>query len=290
MNDFQYGYPEEINSNWQPILSNTYVFTGHLLKSAWCLMRAYLIESKKEYIDFSTTILDEVLVQGYDSVYGGYYKEYNGATGQRYDTNKEWWELEQMFTSSIMNYYISGNETYLKAADQTLDFYMKYFIDHTYGEVYQTTNQTGTPTTTSKASYWKVGYHSIELGYYVYLYGNLYLHKKPVTLYYDIQQVNSIRELKLYPLAIEDNKLKISDVQLNGQSYTNFSSSTRKLNIPSGIGGIFKVTFENTSSTRRYCFVFRCADEFRLVSELPESFQSFYSNQLSTFNKQPCII
>lgn len=71
MNDFQYGYPEEINSNWQPILSNTYVFTGHLLKSAWCLMRAYLIESKKEYIDFSTTILDEVLVQGYDSVYGG---------------------------------------------------------------------------------------------------------------------------------------------------------------------------------------------------------------------------
>lgn len=94
MNDFQYGYPEEINSNWQPILSNTYVFTGHLLKSAWCLMRAYLIESKKEYIDFSTTILDEVLVQGYDSVYGGYYKEYNGATGQRYDTNKEWWELE----------------------------------------------------------------------------------------------------------------------------------------------------------------------------------------------------
>lgn len=171
-----------------------------------------------------------------------------------------------------MNYYISGNETYLKAADQTLDFYMKYFIDHTYGEVYQTTNQTGTPTTTTKASYWKAGYHSIELGYYVYLYGNLYLHKKPVTLYYDIQQVDSIRELKLYPLAIEDNKLKISDVQLNGQSYTNFSSSTRKLNIPSGIGGIFKVTFENTSSTGGIVSSLDVPTNFALYQNYPNPF------------------
>ena len=37
-------------------------------------------------------------------------------------------------------------------------------------EVYQTTSRTGTPIGTSKASYWKAGYHSIELGYYIYLY------------------------------------------------------------------------------------------------------------------------
>lgn len=249
MDDFQYGYPEEFDSDWNPVLSNTYVFTGHLLKSAWCLTRAYLLEPKKEYLDFSTTILEEVLAKGYDSQYGGCYKEYNGQTGQRYDSNKEWWELEQMFTSSIMNYYISKNENYLKAADETLDFYLKYFVDHTYGEVYQTTNRTGTPTTYSKASYWKAGYHSIELGYYVYLYGNLYIYNKPVDLYYYIQPADSNREIKLYPLAIEDNKLIISSIQLNSQSYTDFSSEKRKLNIPSGTGGVFKVTFINTGST-----------------------------------------
>lgn len=249
MDQFQYGYPEEFNSDWESVISNTYVFTGHLLKSAWCLTRAYLIEPKNEYLDFSTTILEEVLAKGYDTQYGGCYKEYNGLTGQRYGTDKEWWELEQMFTSAIMNYYISKNENYLKAADETLDFYMKYFVDRTYGEVYQTTNRTGTPTSHSKASYWKAGYHSVELGYYVYLYGNLYIHDKPVDLYYYIQPADSNRQLKLYPLAIEDSKLKINGVQLNSQSYADFSPDRRILNIPSGTGGIFKVTFENTGGT-----------------------------------------
>jgi mannose/cellobiose epimerase-like protein (N-acyl-D-glucosamine 2-epimerase family) len=246
---FKYGYPEEFSSDWDPNLSNTLVFTGHLLKSAWCLTRAYLIEPRKEYLDFSSTILDQVLALGYDTTYGGCYKEYNGLTGSRNDTNKEWWELEQMFNASIMNYYISGNERYLKAADQTLDYYMKYFVDHTYGEVYQTLSRTGVATTTSKASYWKAGYHSIELGYYVYLYGNLYLHHQPVTLYYYLQPVDSIREIKLYPLAIEDAKLTITGVQLNGRTYTDYLSAARTLKIQSGTGGIFRVTFERTAAT-----------------------------------------
>ena len=249
MNEFEYGYPEEFDSNWNPVLSNTYVFTGHLLKSAWCLTRAYLINPKQEYLDFSTTILDEVLEKGYDDQYGGCYKEYNGETGQRYDSNKEWWELEQMFNAAIMNYYISSDERYLKAADETLDFYMKHFVDHTYGEVYQTVTRTGTPTINSKASYWKAGYHSLELGYYVYLYGNLYLHKKPVDLYYYFQPTDSNREINLYPLAIEDEKLKIKEVKLNDVTFTDFSADERKLMLPKGTGGIFKVTFENSINT-----------------------------------------
>jgi mannose/cellobiose epimerase-like protein (N-acyl-D-glucosamine 2-epimerase family) len=277
MDQFQYGYPEEFTSDWEPVLSNTYVFTGHLLKSAWCVTRAYLIEPKQEYIDFSTTILEEVLDQGYDHENGGCYKEYDGATGQRYDNNKEWWELEQMFTSGIMNYYISSDERFLQAADETLDFYMKYFVDHTYGEVYQTTNRTGTPTTNSKASYWKAGYHSIELGYYVYLYGNLFLYNAPVTLYYYIQPVDSNRQIILNPLAVEDNKLKIGNVELNGQSYTDFSSTQRELNIPSGTGGIFKVTFEAVPTGI-------ASDDL----EIPENFQ-LYQNYPNPFNPETKI-
>lgn len=245
MSEFNYGYPEEYTSDWAPVLSNTYVFTGHMLKSAWCLTRAYLIEPKQEYIDFSNTILEEVLAKGYDSQYGGCYKEYNGETGTRYDNNKEWWELEQMFTSGIMNYYLTKDERFLQMADESMEFYKKYFVDHQYGEVYQTTNRTGSPTTTQKASYWKAGYHSIELGYYVYLYTNLYLHKNPVHLYYKIDASDSAKALMLYPLAIEDSCLKITNVTLNEEEYTDFLSDKRVLNIPQNIGGIFKVTFEN---------------------------------------------
>ncbi|NLT51475.1 MAG: T9SS type A sorting domain-containing protein [Ignavibacteria bacterium] len=126
-----------------------------------------------------------------------------------------------------------------------MEFYKKYFVDHQYGEVYQTTNRTGSPTTTQKASYWKAGYHSIELGYYIYLYTNLYLYKNPVHLYYKIDASDTAKALMLYPLAIEDSCLKITNVTLNGEEYTDFLSDKRVLNIPQNIGGIFKVTFEN---------------------------------------------
>lgn len=277
MSQFEYGFPESYNSNWQPNLNNVTVFTGHLLKAAWCATRAYLVEPKQEYLDFSTTMLEEVLEKGYDTLYGGCYKEFNGATGQQYDTNKEWWELEEMFNSGIMNYYLTSDERFLEMADETLEFYMKNFVDHVYGEVYSTTSRAGSATDNRKAHYWKAGYHSIEFGYYVYLYANLFLYNEPVTLYYYIQPADSDRELKLNPLAIQENQLLISAVQLNDQSYNNFLPGQRILNIPSGSGGIFKITFEKTSTGI-------AGDE----SDLPEAFK-LQQNYPNPFNSQTKI-
>lgn len=249
MDHFSYGYPESYTSDWEPDLNNTYVFTGHFLKSAWCLTRAYLIDPKPEYLDFSTTILNEVIQKGFDEQYGAVYANYNGATGSRYGTDREWWQLEQAFTAGIMNYYISGEEKYLQFADENLDYYMKNFVDREHGEVYTNTSRNGSVSNSAKAHYWKAGYHSIELGYYVYLYGNLYLHYKPVTLYYCFKPIEAEREFSLYPLAIENSKLKITNVELNNEPYSNYSPDSRVLKIPAETGGIFAVTFENKAVT-----------------------------------------
>ncbi len=249
MDHFSYGFPEHFSTDWEANLSNTFVFTGHFLKTAWCLTRTYLVEPKQDYVDFSTTLIEEILNKGYDHTYGGCYSNYNGLNYTRYNSNKEWWQLEQAFTSGIMNYYITGNEDALKMADETLDFYMTHFVDREYGEVYTSTSQTGNNPNTTKASYWKAGYHSIELAYYVYLYGNLYLHNEPVTLYYKFEKANQDRSIPLYPLAIEDNKLIISHVTLDGAQYSDFSGNERILNVPVNTEGIFAVTFENTSIT-----------------------------------------
>ena len=270
MSMFNYGFPEHYSSNWVPNTNNTLVFTGHLLKSAWCVTRAHLIEPKPEYIDYSNTLLDEVLSKGYDHENGGCYTNYNGATGQRYDTNKEWWQLEEAFTSGIMNYYITGNETYLQMADETLKFYMSYMVDPVYGEVYTFVTRTGDVVDDTKASYWKAGYHSIELGYLVYLYGNLYLHHNPVELYYYYQPADSNRSIKLYPLAIEDDNLELTEVLLNGQPYTNFLSEQRILNIPQGTGGIFRATFENINVTS--IDAPQLAESFELHQNYPNPF------------------
>lgn len=276
MDHFSYGFPEHFSSDWEPDIYNTYVFTGHFLKTAWCLARAYLIEPNEDYLDFSTLLIEEVLEKGYDSQYGGCYSNYNGVTGAKYGTDKEWWQLEQAFTSGIMNYYISGNEDYLQMADETLKFYMEHFVDNTNGEVYTSTSRTGGVANDRKASYWKAGYHSIEFGYYVYLYGNLYLHNAPVSLHYRFEYSDTNREIKLYPLAIEDENLTISAVTLDGISYNAYDASSRMLNVPPGLSGVFKVTFINNIDTSI------------IEADIPQSF-ALLQNYPNPFNPSTII-
>jgi len=59
------------------------------------------------------------------------------------DTAKAWWQMEQAVTSGLFLYEITGKNMYLQMADETLLFFMKYFVDHTYGEVYENRTKYG---------------------------------------------------------------------------------------------------------------------------------------------------
>ncbi len=112
-----------------------------------------------------------------------------------------------------------------------------------YGEVYENrTRYGGFAWNEAKGNSGKAGYHSIETGYYTYLYGILFLTNEPVVLHYNFKPLPTDREINLTPLAINDNSLVISEVLLDGQSYTNFNPTTRVLNLPAGTGGHFIVT------------------------------------------------
>ncbi len=249
------GFVEEYDSNWNPDNSETMTIMGHVLKTAWCLGRIYQLNPDTLLLNAAVKLADHVWEKGYDHQYGGPYKDYNRLTGQMLmwgnpDTAKAWWQMEQGITCGLMLFDITKDEKYLQMADETLDFVMKYFVDHQYGELYQDRTRRGAQTWgTDKGNENKASYHSIELGYYVYLYGNLFYNNKPVDLYYKFSPVNSDRQIGLYPLAIADDRLKIKEVTLDGQLYSNFVSENRILNIPAGTGGKFKVTFEATVST-----------------------------------------
>jgi len=253
MNEQKIGFVEEFDSNWNWDNNETMTIMGHVLKTAWCLGRIYQLNPDTLYLNAAVKLADHVWDKGYDHQYGGPYKDYNRVTGQMLmwgnpDTAKAWWQMEQAVTCGLMLYDITKDEKYLEMADETLDFFMKYFVDHQYGEVYQDRTRRGAQTWgTDKGIENKASYHSIELGYYVYLYGNLFYNNKPVDLYYKFSPINSDRQIDLYPLAIPGDRLKIKEVMLDDQPYTNFTSAGRQLNIPAGTGGIFKVTFEVTT-------------------------------------------
>ncbi len=248
------GFVEIYDSNWNWNDDEPMTIMGHLLKTAWCLARIYHINPDDAYIPAAEKLVAEVLQKGYDHEFGGPYKDYNRITGEMLmwgnpDIIKTGWAMEQAMTAGLQLYGITGDTQYLQMADESLDFFMTYFVDHEYGEVYMDRTRTGGYAwNEDKANEWKAAYHSIEMGYYAYLYGNLFVKHEPVTLHYNFVESTENRTIILTPLAITDSKLRIKQVLWKGLPYTDYDPEDRILELPAGISGHFEVTYDTTGT------------------------------------------
>lgn len=269
------GFAEEYYTNWGINESETMTIMGHVLKTAWVLARAHQLDNNKTYIDAAEILIDDVLSKGYDYNYGGPYKDYNRNTGEMLmwgnsDTAKAWWQMEQAILAGLQMYSITGKEKYLQMADETTNFFMTNFVDHVYGEVYENRTKQGSETWGEhKGNGMKAGYHSIELGYYLYLYGKLLIHKEPVTLFYNIEPIseNMWRTMHLNPIAMNIHNLSISSVELDGVEYNNYDAEKRLLRIDQNVGGQFKVNFfiddtPNDISEELYSYKFSLSQNY----------------------------
>jgi len=254
------GFPEDFTTDWSINTNDKRTIMGHVLKTGWCLARIYKIDPRPEYLQAAIHLVDHVLEKGYDHVNGGPYKDYDRTTGTMmmygaYNKAKAWWQMEQAITSGLILFEITQESKYLKMADESLDFFMHYFVDADYGEVYADRSETGGRVAYS-GGYWdenkgsesKAAYHSIETAYYAYMYGNLIVNNNSFTLNYNYQSMDSLRVFRMNPLEADFASFKISAVTLNGEAYTNFGAENRMLTIPPLTGGQFAVTYNSTKN------------------------------------------
>ena len=254
-------YPETYDNDWKCTSYGSDGSVGHFIKTSWCLGRAYLCDTtKKEIKDAAIKILDQAWtykngsVSIWDHVNGGPFNNINTETGNWGSSgdNKDYWTLEQGFTGPMINYYITKNPIYLQMADESIDFYMKHFIDKTYGETFQELDPTGTQIRNGqKGDDFKANYHAQEFGYYAYLYSNLYYLNQPASLYYKFAASTTAQSITVTPIPMEDKVLRIKSVTLDGAAFTAFDPITRTLNLAANQGGKFCVTYEtiHTSPT-----------------------------------------
>jgi hypothetical protein len=103
------GFAEKYNTDWSIKSNETMTIMGHMLKTAWCLGRAYHIDNNPEFIAGAEKIIDECFrLKGYDHQNGGPYKDYNRVTGEMLmwgnpDTAKAWWQMEQAVVAGLNN-------------------------------------------------------------------------------------------------------------------------------------------------------------------------------------------
>ena len=271
------GFVEGFDSdwNWNPL--DTMTIMGHVLKTGWCLARINQLFPDTSYIGAAKYLINDVWQNGYDHDYGGPYKDFNRVTGEMLlwglqDSTKAWWQMEQAIVAGFEMYDITRESWYMQMADETIKFFMNYFVDHQYGEIYaDRTRYGGFAWNEAKGNSGKAGYHSIETGYYTYLYGSLFYTYQPVVLNYNFDPIQSDREILLSPLAINDSNLVVTNVLLDGQTYSNYDPLNRVLNLPPGVGGHFEVTYKRTNITS-ITNPIASVDGFELFQNYPNPF------------------
>jgi mannose/cellobiose epimerase-like protein (N-acyl-D-glucosamine 2-epimerase family) len=250
MDQQQIGFAELYNSDWSIFQSETMTIMGHVLKTAWVLGRAYRLNPQPAYITTAKKLFNGVLLKGYDHIYGAPYKDFNRTTGQMLlwgiqDSAKAWWQVEQAITGGLELWDLTKDDEYLRTADESLNFFMNYFVDRTYGEVYENTMRRGGRVWGEhKGNGFKASYHSVELGYLTYLYSKIYIAKQPFSLYYKLSPNGLNRTISVNPLLTANGKLKITSVTLDGLPYQNFNANSLELTLSPNIGGKFKVTYQ----------------------------------------------
>ncbi len=276
------GFVESFYTDWTwdnlPRGNNTRTIMGHVLKTAWVLGRMHELFPDDFSVQAAESLAQNVLQRGYDHQLGGPYKDYDRLTGEMMmygqDTAKAWWQMEQAFTAGMILYDITGKDQYLQMADETVDFFMKYFVDHTYGEVYSDRTRKGAGIAAwgnDKGNGGKGGYHSTEFGYYVYLYGKLFLAHEPVTLHYKFIADTTDRVFPMNPLAWGPGKYRISQVLLNGAPFSDYDPAGRTIHLAAGTGGHMTVVYApvvtGIASTGN-----QSPSEFRLEQNYPNPF------------------
>lgn len=245
-------FPYEYDAGWEIDKSVACLDIGHLLKTAWHLGRLHLIFGEPEYRDTAERLLDHFLTHdrgGDNSFWDARRGIPRGRVfwddGNVYQESGCWWTMEQAITGGLVLWHISGRERYLEMADRTLDFFMKRYWDEEHGEAFMHVGPDGEILNETKAS----AFHTAELFYCAYLYGNLFYHERPVTLYYRIEGRDEELDVRLTPLAIPDDALIIESVELDGEPFEMYDANSRTLHIAEEQGGVFKVTFAPVSGT-----------------------------------------
>lgn len=124
-------------------------------------------------------------------------------------------------------------------------FWNNYFVDGEFGGVFQNISPDGVPVNTNKAVVWKASYHEMENAFLNYLYLNLYVNHKPVTLYFHIK--NASAQSKHFVSIVENSSVQISGVKINGKSWYDFDDVERYIILPEGKDLKIEVTLVTNS-------------------------------------------
>lgn len=217
---------------------------GHNLKIAWNLMRMTHLKPKEKYVALAEKIAQIMPAVGSDQQRGGWYDvvERILQPGQEvhrfvWHDRKAWWQQEQAILAYLILAGSLGKPEYQRLARESVAFYNAWFLDYAAGGVYFNVLANGLPyllgTERGKGSHSMSGYHSFELAYLAVVYTNLMITKQPLDLYFK-PKPGGFKDnmLRVGPDILPPGSVRIGQVWVNGQPYSNFDASSLTVKLP----------------------------------------------------------
>src|SRR5581483_4627324 len=143
----------------------------------------------------------------------------------------------QAILAYLIMYGVLKNPEYQQFARESSAFYNAFFPDQDNGGVYFNVFANGYPylvgTERLKGSHSMSGYHSFELCYLATVYTNLLITRQPVDFYFK-PQMGAFKDniLRIQPDILPHGSIKIEQVWVNGEPYTDFDPITLTVKLP----------------------------------------------------------
>ena len=150
------------DKSWQPKSAN-YTF-GHDIEAGWLLCEAAEVLSDPDVTSraqrLALRLARVTLAEGLEDDGGLCYE---GQDGQVTDQNREWWPQAESVVGFLNACELSGERSFLEAAQKAWAFIEKYFVDKEHGDWFWRIDPTGRPDPNEpKVSQWKGPYHSVR--------------------------------------------------------------------------------------------------------------------------------
>ena len=154
---------------------------------------------------------------------------------------KAWWQQEQAILAYLILSGILGDDEYRKEARYAAAFYNAFFLDHDAGAVYFNVLASGMPyllgTERLKGSHSMSAYHNTELCYLAAVYTNLLITKQPLDLHFKPRaDAWKDRILRVSPDILPPGSIKIDQVWIDGQPWSEFDADKLTVTLPPPAG------------------------------------------------------
>ncbi|MGV9252844.1 AGE family epimerase/isomerase [Streptomyces sp. NPDC003697] len=238
---------ERFHADWTPDHSwgwqQNRAVVGHNLKIAWNLTRMLPLRPKPEYRHLAERISRTMPGVGRDPQRGGWYDMVertaeDGVHAFSWHDRKAWWQQEQAILAYLIMAGTTGDEDFLRHADEASAFYNAFFLDHDEGAVHFTVLAQGLPyhlgNERLKGSHAMSMYHKAELCFLAEVYTRLLIRREPLTLWFKPRTDANYpqNKLRVAPDSLPGGSVVLDSVLVDGAPYTDFDAEALTVTLP----------------------------------------------------------